>query len=404
MRIAIVVPGRFHAFDLVRALLSRGHDVVLLTNDPRWAVRRFGIPPHRAKGFWPHGVLLRLAEKVCAWLRIPYPEVTLCRIFGAWAASELRKDRWDLIHCWSGISKEILEWVPQICGPKLLMRGSSHIRAQAKILEEEVRRTGFPVSRPSPGMIKREEAEYALADHIRAISRFAYQTFVEHGVPRSKLRLIPSAAPVEQFRPSRNVVEERCRRIESGAPLHLLYVGAISFRKGLWDLAAIFDALDMSSFKARLVGSVTPEARRFLSKSKLPAEILSHRPQSELPQVYRWADLFVFPTLEEGYAQVVAQAYASAVPILTTDNCNGPDLIHDGRTGWIIPIRKPQAFAERLEWCHTYRAELAEVVRCVYGVYRPRTWAEVAEEFEVFLASIKGTGPSAQGEPDADKR
>lgn len=43
MKIAIVVHGRFDAFDLARALIARGHDVTLFTNYPGWAVEPFGI-------------------------------------------------------------------------------------------------------------------------------------------------------------------------------------------------------------------------------------------------------------------------------------------------------------------------------------------------------------------------
>ncbi len=62
MKIAVVVPGRFHAFDLVRALRSRGHEAVLFTNYPKGAVRRFGISTSWVRSFWIHGVVSRLLE------------------------------------------------------------------------------------------------------------------------------------------------------------------------------------------------------------------------------------------------------------------------------------------------------------------------------------------------------
>ena len=92
MKIAIVVQGRFHAFDLARELLQLGHDVTLFTNYPRWAVERFDVPGKRVQSFWMHGVLSRasakLPDRTClAGAR----EAFLHRLFGRWASSRLSR-------------------------------------------------------------------------------------------------------------------------------------------------------------------------------------------------------------------------------------------------------------------------------------------------------------------------
>lgn len=60
MKIAIVVHGRFDAFDLARALIARGHDVTLFTNYPGWAVEPFGISKMYVRSFVLHGVGVRV--------------------------------------------------------------------------------------------------------------------------------------------------------------------------------------------------------------------------------------------------------------------------------------------------------------------------------------------------------
>ena len=45
LKIAMVVHGRFHAFDLGTSLLRRGHDVRLFTDYPGWAVARPTLSP-----------------------------------------------------------------------------------------------------------------------------------------------------------------------------------------------------------------------------------------------------------------------------------------------------------------------------------------------------------------------
>jgi hypothetical protein len=51
-----------------------------------------------------------------------------------------------------------------------------------------------------------------------------------------------------------------------------------------------------------------------------------------------------------------------------------------------LPIRSPEAFVERLRWCDTHRVELAKMVRHLYDDFRPRTWADVARDFESLCA------------------
>jgi len=131
-----------------------------------------------------------------------------------------------------------------------------------------------------------------------------------------------------------------------------------------------------------LVGSITPETRGLLSKDHYLADFVSKEPQDQLPKHYAWGDLFVFPTIEDGFAQVLAQAQASGLPILATTNCAAPDLIEEGRTGWVLPIRSPESFIEKLKWCDTHRQELAQMVEWVYNQPPRFDWNKVAGEFE----------------------
>lgn len=382
MKIALVAQGRFHAFDLAKALLARGHAVTVFTNYPAWAAARFGVPAASVRSCWPHGVAARIAGRGRDLLGTPVPEAALHQWFGRWAASALIRHRWDMVHCWSGVSEELLRALAGTGTLRLLMRGSSHIRTQASILTEETRRTGVRLDHPSAWMIAREEREYALADRIVVLSRFAYDTFVQAGVAPAKLRCLPLGAELDAFRPTAAALEARCQRLLAGEPLRLLYIGALSLRKGLWDLAEAVEQLDPTRFHLRLVGPRLREADLVLARLKRRAEWIPPQPQAALPHHYAWGDLFLFPTLEDGYGLVLAQAIAAGLPVVTTPHCAGPEIVHEGENGWIVPIRSPDALAKRLNWCGVHRAEVAAMARAIPTSYRPRDWADVAADME----------------------
>ena len=249
MKIAIVVHGRFHAFDLGRALLVRGHEVTLFTNYPKWAVKRFGFPPNRVRSFWPHGVASKFVYRFSQFTKWTNPDRWIHPVFGRWVAAELAKESWDVVHLWSGVSEEALQVVSGERTARFMMRGSAHIRAQGRILEEEERRTGCRMDRPGPWITAREQREYALVDRIVVLSSFAYRTFIEEGFDSTKLRLLPLGTNTKAFRPGPEVIEARCRRILSGEPLRVLYVGTLSFQKGMQDAAAVLRRLNGNRFR-----------------------------------------------------------------------------------------------------------------------------------------------------------
>src|ERR1043166_2485464 len=103
MRIAIVAHGRFHAFDLARAMVKRGHRITVFTNYPKWAANKFKMRGVDVRGFWLHGILYRLFHKMSnSGLRWD-SSAFLNPIFGRWAARQVRKGDFDVVHAFSGV-------------------------------------------------------------------------------------------------------------------------------------------------------------------------------------------------------------------------------------------------------------------------------------------------------------
>ena len=386
LKIDVVVHGRFDAFHLARALLARGHDVRLLTNYPRWAVRRFGLPGDCVSPFTLHGIASRLYARTPRRLRSNLGEAALHRTFGAWAARAVRKDA-ELVYAFSGVAEELLKRPRASDRPQIwLVRGSAHIRTQHQLLSDEEARVGVVVDKPALWMIEREEREYALAERIVTLSTFAHSTFGERPALAQKAFLLLAAVDTSRFHSGPQVVQERIRRIESGAPLRVLTVGTFSFRKGAHDLVEVAAALH-DKMQFRFVGDVPAETRHLHAKA---LRIIDFRPrimEFDLVAHYNWADIFVFPTIEDGFAAVVAQAKASSLAVITTPNCSGPDLIRHGQSGWIVPIRNAKGIIDLLTYCDAHRAELAKVIDASFMLFKPRDWSAMAADVETAFAA-----------------
>jgi glycosyltransferase involved in cell wall biosynthesis len=387
LKVAIVVHGRFYAFDLARALIKQGHDVTLLTNYPKHIVEKFGIPRQYVKTFLFHGILSRIFHKISQVFSLDNFDSLLSPLFSRWAAKVIARENYHAIHCFSGIAEELFKSIPQNSPTlKLLVRASSHIQTQKQLLLEEQDRanqtlnSAIKINQPNDWIIQREKREYELADQVIVLSTFAYQSFVDQGFYPHKLRILPLGAELTQFRPKMTVIEERCQRILSGQPLTVLMTGTFSLRKGIIDFTKISNHLS-KNFEFKFVGSVTNELNLSKDMEKLNIQFIPRQPQSKLHPCYDSADIFIFPTIEDGYPVVLSQAQAGGLPIIATPNCSAPDIVENNETGWVLPIRNPEAFIKKLQWCHEHRQELAVMVKKVYEKYQPRDWQAVATDF-----------------------
>jgi glycosyltransferase involved in cell wall biosynthesis len=378
VKISIAVHGRFHAFDLAAALLRNGQDVRLLTNARARAVARM-FPLHRTSLLRRHFLLANAARTIAHGEPPPFFEARLKQMFGRWAARKHIARLPDVIHCWSGVAEETL----RACGEHSICtvaRGSAHIRTQHDLLEAEERRTGHVLEKPSRWIIEREEREYELAHAIIVPSSFAGKSFVERGVSSAKVRVVPLPLRATGFTAGPASIAARTHRLRSGAPLRVVYVGMLSYRKGMHDLLAVMREL-RGVMEFRLVGPLLTECADFARMAARVARVEPAVPEARLPEVYSWGDVFVLPTIEDGFAVVLAQAQAAGLPIITTTNSGGPDILAHGGQGFVVPVRAPQAFVEQLRWCDANREQVAQMVERLHAEPPRRTWDDVANDF-----------------------
>jgi glycosyltransferase involved in cell wall biosynthesis len=227
--------------------------------------------------------------------------------------------------------------------------------------------------------VQREEAEYRAADRIFVASRFAFESFIANGCEPTRLSLVPQATMRAPFASTEDSRSERIDRIRSGAPVRILFVGSLAYQKGLAEIVQVADHLGKESFRMRIVGTVLPEAAAAVNLRRERFELIGQVSEAALKAHYDWADVFLFPTLQDGFAAVLSQAASAGVPLLASANCAAPDLIAAGAAGWIVPPFDADGLMERLRWCAGRREEFARAVQSAR--FRGVTWGDVAAQY-----------------------
>lgn len=386
LKILINVQGRFHAFDLAKAFTQRADcEVHLATNYPRSVVTdRFDCHPARIYTNVTHGVLSRAANYLGPWVN-SICEAKLHQGFGKFALKCAESDNYDLVHSFSGVAEEVLRYRIVEC-VNTVVRGSAHIVEQARLLNEESHRLGWKIETPSEWMIEREQREYDLADKIVVLSSFAYQSFIRMGFPADRLRLIPLGVNIGHFKATTEDRERRAERIRSGKPLRVIFTGTFSAQKGAIDFCEVADRLK-GRVEFTVVGNVTQDAKPILQKSGHSIRFLPRVLPTELRQYYMDNDLFLFTTIQDGFAAVLAQAFAAGMGIVSTENCGVSDIAGNSPLAWIVPIRSPEAIVDRIKWIDDNRDTVASLVAEQSGQYI-REWSHVADDLVTLVHEL----------------
>jgi glycosyltransferase involved in cell wall biosynthesis len=82
---------------------------------------------------------------------------------------------------------------------------------------------------------------------------------------------------------------------------------------------------------------------------------------SELLEEYQSADIFVLPSLAEGFGLVLLEALACGLPVIASTSTAGPDIVEEGQDGFIIAPNDSRALAAQIQWFLGHRLELAEM-------------------------------------------
>lgn len=138
----------------------------------------------------------------------------------------------------------------------------------------------------------------------------------------------------------------------------LLYVGTIERRKGLIYLlkAANELKLDAKSFHIDIVGKVSNQAyyqmlSEYVKANQLESYISFRGRVSdkELDQFYRNAEMFVLPSLLEGYGIVMVEAIKKGLPIIAFNNSAMPYSISNGENGYLASNENSVDLAKKIE-------------------------------------------------------
>ena len=301
----------------------------------------------------------------------------LMRLRNAWF-QKLIPDR-ALAACDAVIGFDTASWIlarraKKLGKPFFLDRAAIHRRTRAAIRASVDSGIAVPAG-DAQDAIETEEMEDA--SRIVVASRFSESSVREAGIAAEKIAVIPYGVDSDSFSPGE-------KREVGGGRMVFLFVGLLKKEKGIHTLLAAWSQLAAPGAELWLAGS--GEADVIESARRVPGvKVFGKLAQQELRQIYRDADVFVFPTFYDGFGMVLLEAMSSGLPVIATPNCAAPELIRDGEAGVIFSAGDAAALRTAMADAWANRAAWTQRGAAAREIAKSHSWDAYGKRWAALL-------------------
>lgn len=247
-----------------------------------------------------------------------------------------------------------------------------HWRCYQSLLTDEAKKNPewaetLGVFGDSKEKLKRKDEELQLADCVFVASSFTKESILKYYPYElsSPIKVIPYGFP--------NVYEERTYEDNTHRKLKFLFVGRLSQSKGL---SYLFDAVKHfgNDIELSLIGFNSYPSCKALQENLAMHNYLGPMPHDKVLQEMRKADVFIFPSLFEGFGMVITEAMSQGTPVIATDRTCAVDLIKNGENGWVIKAGSVDSLINAINDAISRREQLGEMGRKAMETARLRPW------------------------------
>lgn len=247
-----------------------------------------------------------------------------------------------------------------------------HWRCYQSLLADEAKKNPewaetLGVFGDSKEKLMRKDEELKLADCIFVASSFTKESILKY-YPHSlssPVKVIPYGFP--------NVYEERTYENNSNRKLRFLFVGRLSQSKGL---SYLFDAVKLfeNEIELSIIGFNSYPNCKVLQSNLSKHNYLGPMPHDNVLQEMRKADVFVFPSLFEGFGMVITEAMSQGTPVIATNRTCAVDVINNGENGWVVEAGSVESLTNAIRDAISKRNQLEKIGNNAMETARRRPW------------------------------
>ena len=78
------------------------------------------------------------------------------------------------------------------------------------------------------------------------------------------------------------------------------------------------------------------------------ARCVGSKPHNKIQELYNSADILISASIREGFGLAIAEAMACGLPVVAANNSAIPELVEDGKNGYLCDEIKPELYADKI--------------------------------------------------------
>lgn len=179
------------------------------------------------------------------------------------------------------------------------------------------------------------------------------------------------------------------KREYSNSRLNVLFVGQINQLKGIYQLLEAAKEINSKNITFNIVGSRNEAFKDILNKYESYVKFHGFLYKEKLYRQYESNHIFVFPSMGEGFGLVLLEAMAAGLPVITTRNCGGADIVEEGENGFFVNVGDTDGLVERIRWCINHPEEIERMSIKATETAKQYTWKRYEDGIVDAIMQIK---------------
>lgn len=256
-----------------------------------------------------------------------------------------------------------------------------------RVFDEDIVRTGDTTLRIKHAGIYDQKIlnkcvkELQLADYALVPSKIVKRSIEFCGVSDEKIKIVPYGVDCNQF--------SFIKKQNHVRPLTLLFVGQVNYRKGMHHLLNVMKSYAKEDVILNIAGGFDPESKLYLEyHNQDNVKFLGFVTRDVLSKIYQQSDVFVLPSLGEGFAMVTLEALSCGLPIIVSNMSGANDAIDDGKDGFEIVAGSEDDLKDKIDWFLNNIDKLPEMSQFAREKAEHYTWEHYYRGIQETITSM----------------
>jgi len=226
--------------------------------------------------------------------------------------------------------------------PYFLDQSTIHVREKVEVvvrLKNQFPEWFIELPDKSPHQFQIEEDEYQMAKVVVVASTFTKNSLVKNGVQPSKIKINPYGVSNSFY----------TKKMKREGKIRFLYLGLVGPAKGVPLLLDVWRELSLHQHAELWIAGQAPLFFTDMLDELQGVRYKGRVPHNNLPELFNECDVLLFPSFFDGFGQVILEAMAAGLPVITTEATAGPDIIENEKDGILIRSGDKKALAASMQ-------------------------------------------------------